>query len=252
MTRRQIKNKLHSCAMKSNPSNRKAVELNKRDELILSVAHGLLVKHGLSGFSMQNIADECGYSKGTIYQHYTCKEDLVLILVTTIGKSLVGMIELAISNGTSLRHKVALVSAAVFIHGERHPEMMALAAKIRSPEFVAKLSERSQTQLSRNNETIFKGVLTIFSQGSGFDSQKIMDALFGWWTMLWGVQDVLINDTEISEVGFPNPIQSFFRSINIYLNGLGVPEDSVYDNWSDIKEQAECIFDLEHINKNKE
>lgn len=59
---------------------RKKHELRKREELFLQVARRLLLERGFHGLTMDRIAEETGYSKGTIYLHFGCKEELLLEL----------------------------------------------------------------------------------------------------------------------------------------------------------------------------
>ena len=61
-------------------SSRKERQRAERDELILRVARELLLEKGYLGLTMDRIAKATEYSKGTIYQHYSCKEEVVIAL----------------------------------------------------------------------------------------------------------------------------------------------------------------------------
>ena len=52
-----------------------------RARYILEVAQELLVEKGYRGASMDEIAARVGIAKGTLYQHFAHKEDLVLVLL---------------------------------------------------------------------------------------------------------------------------------------------------------------------------
>src|SRR5688572_6437001 len=59
----------------------------ERDRRIREAAQKLLLERGLHGFSMDDVADAIDYSKGTVYQHYTNKEDaLVAACVDSCGE----------------------------------------------------------------------------------------------------------------------------------------------------------------------
>ncbi|MEH6346809.1 MAG: TetR/AcrR family transcriptional regulator [Bermanella sp.] len=222
--------------------DRKLKERQSRDELILSVAKRLLVEQGMAGLSMQAIADQTDYSKGTIYQHYGCKEDIVAKLAISCGESLISMIDLALQHAKSVRHKVVLVSAAYFINGQAQPEIANLVSNLNTPEFQEKVSQTLLDEFKKNEDIIIKRILTLFSQGTGFDSNKVMDAAFGWWSMQWGVQDILAKGWNMQDLGFADPVQYFFRSLHIYLDGLGVPEDEACHDWAQLRIQAQQIF----------
>lgn len=59
-----------------NPS-RKQREIQQRTDLILDIAKDLIAKEGFQNFRMDRIAEIAEYSKGTIYQHYSCKEEVL-------------------------------------------------------------------------------------------------------------------------------------------------------------------------------
>ena len=60
---------------------KKEVERVAREEHMLDVVDDLLARAGYLGFTMNQVAQEIGYSKGTIYQHFSSKEDMLLALV---------------------------------------------------------------------------------------------------------------------------------------------------------------------------
>jgi len=228
--------------MLSTSKDRKLKERQGRDELILSVAKQLLVEQGMAGLSMQAIADQTDYSKGTIYQHYGCKEDVVAKLAISCGEGLISMIDLALKSAHSVRHKVVLVSAAYFINSQAQPEVTKLVSNLNTPEFKEKVSQKLLDEFKGNEDIIIKRILTLFSEGTGFNSSKVMDAAFGWWSMQWGVQDILAKGWDMQDLGFANPVQYFFRSLHIYLDGLGVPEDKTCHDWEQLRLQAQQIF----------
>ncbi|MDR3618161.1 MAG: helix-turn-helix domain containing protein [Paludisphaera borealis] len=59
---------------------RKQREIQQRESLLLDVARTMLMEHGFAGLSMDRLAEATEYSKGTIYQHFSTKEDLVAAL----------------------------------------------------------------------------------------------------------------------------------------------------------------------------
>ena len=61
-------------------SMRKHMERQQRQEAILRSAEELLSQYGYLGLKMDAIAAAIGYAKGTIYQHFSSKEDMLLAL----------------------------------------------------------------------------------------------------------------------------------------------------------------------------
>ena len=66
--------------------SRKQREIADRERRIVEIARRELVTRGYLGLSMDRIADAIEYSKGTVYQHFSCKEDLVAeVTIGTMG-----------------------------------------------------------------------------------------------------------------------------------------------------------------------
>jgi AcrR family transcriptional regulator len=214
----------------------------EREELILSVALSLLKESGLNGLTMQAIADRTEYSKGTIYQHFSCKEDVLAKLVIRCGQRLISLIDLALANSHGLRHKVVMVSWAFFINAELESETASLVSMVKSPEFQTKISDAQQADLSIIDQSILSRVIGLFTQQTDIGADKVKVGAFGWWAMKWGVQDVLVNDWEMSKLGFDDPKHYFFESLHVFLDGLGVQRDEFSHDFEKVQAQAKQIF----------
>ena len=214
----------------------------EREELILSVALSLLKESGLNGLTMQAIADRTEYSKGTIYQHFSCKEDVLAKLVIRCGQRLISLIDLALANSHGLRHKVVMVSWAFFINAELESETASLVSMVKSPEFQTKISDSQQEDLSIIDQSILSRVIGLFTQQTDIGADKVKVGAFGWWAMKWGVQDVLMNDWEMSKLGFDDPKHYFFESLHVFLDGLGVQRDEFSHDFEKVQAQAQQIF----------
>lgn len=69
--------------------------MNGRKKQILEAAMGCFARKGFQGTSIQEIADELGMAKGSIYFYFKSKDDLLLEVIAYIGQKLIaGMAEL--------------------------------------------------------------------------------------------------------------------------------------------------------------
>ncbi len=229
--------------------DRKALERENRDKLILTVAQQMLAEGGLSALSMQGIADRTDYSKGTIYQHYGCKEDVVARMVLGCGQKLVGYIKAALAKGGSSREKVVLVSSVFFMNTQMEPVLSRLVGNIQSADFKTKISKPYQEEIALIDSQMLQCALSLFNGVAGFDEQKKRDATFGWWSMQWGVLDLLANKWDLAQMGFADPEQRYFRSLHLYLDGLGLPADDQCHDWQQLQTQAQNIINAFQLNE---
>ena len=60
--------------------SRKQREMQKRESQILAIARPILLEEGYQSLSMDRIAAQMEYAKGTIYNHFPNKEEIVMAL----------------------------------------------------------------------------------------------------------------------------------------------------------------------------
>src|SRR5262245_32065143 len=60
--------------------SRKDRERKNREELFLDTAAQMLLQEGYLGLNLDRLAFKVEYSKGTLYQHFKTKEDLILAI----------------------------------------------------------------------------------------------------------------------------------------------------------------------------
>ncbi|MET7903017.1 helix-turn-helix domain-containing protein [Streptomyces sp. NPDC005355] len=61
-------------------TQRKAQEVAERDQALVRLALEMISKEGFHNLTLGKLAQEAGYSKGTVYNHFTCREDLLIEL----------------------------------------------------------------------------------------------------------------------------------------------------------------------------
>ncbi|EAT13229.1 TetR/AcrR family transcriptional regulator [Bermanella marisrubri] len=234
----------------TNKRDRKTQAWLQRDQLILETARDLLSEEGVAAISMQVIAERTEYSKGTIYQHYQCKEDVIAKLVIHCGHNLVSAIDSVIKDSHSLRLNVFLVSAAFFINAKQQPQVAALVSQVKAPEFQGKISHAHREELADIDNSILNQVISLFSESQEVPQDKVRTAAFGWWAMKWGVQDVLTNNWELSKLGFDHPIVFFADSLNVFLDGLGLAKDEQTESLSQVLQLATELITQNNNNEN--
>lgn len=93
-------------------SPRKEREIREREELILDVARHILVEEGFSELTMDRIAAEIEYSKGTVYQHFASKEDVLAGLTLKTNEARIALFERAATFQGTARERVMAIGVA--------------------------------------------------------------------------------------------------------------------------------------------
>jgi len=231
--------------------SRKAKEIQQRRQLILSVAQSLLSEKGMHGLTMQAIAERTDYSKGTIYQHFGCKEEVLCQLVLQCGYDLAQLMDGIIEQPICLREKIAQLSVVFLSHSQRQPEITGVIAAVKSPQFQAKLSHDFQVKVNEADDAVLSRIMVLFANSEEIQPEQAKTAAFGWWAMKWGLQDVLANGWELGRYGFDEPEVYFLSSLHVFLDGLGIVDHKPSRDINYLKEKAKTILD-QVVNKNKD
>ncbi|MCP4296620.1 MAG: TetR/AcrR family transcriptional regulator, partial [Proteobacteria bacterium] len=74
-------------------ADRKAREFNRREEDIIQAAFNLFAEHGIEFVTIDMIAEEAEVGKGTIYKHFSSKNDIFAVLIVRQGQELLELLE---------------------------------------------------------------------------------------------------------------------------------------------------------------
>ncbi len=107
--------------------SRKEREFIAREELILKHARRLLLEKGFQAWNMEQLAEAVEYSKGTLYQHFSSKEDLVLGVATQSLRQRADLFEQAATFQGRTRERCRAIGFACCEFAMAHPEMTALS-----------------------------------------------------------------------------------------------------------------------------
>lgn len=92
-------------------------------EKICSEALKLFVRDGVAGTTTRAIASACGIAEGTIYRHFTGKDELALDLYTRNWQAFATYMERAAARGGSARERLELMVNWLVMAAERQPEL---------------------------------------------------------------------------------------------------------------------------------
>lgn len=63
-------------------TQRKAQEVTERERMLVRLALEIIRRDGFHNLTLGRLAEESAFSKGTVYNHFTCREDLLIELST--------------------------------------------------------------------------------------------------------------------------------------------------------------------------
>lgn len=208
-------------------SERKKREYAQRETLIIDTARHLLLEIGYIELNMDRIAELTEYSKGTIYQHFSCKEEiLVAMLIQSAQKCGMFLLRGSRFQGTP-RERVAAMALGYDLFIRLNPDhfkskLLLLNASIRgkaSPAWQKNLERAEQENIG----IVFEVLRDAVKEGH-LQLRKgvtIEEVTFGLWTGAFGAYVLMFSEVNLFALGISDPRKAVWANIHALLDGFG-------------------------------
>lgn len=208
-----------------NTLSRKQREIQEREEKILTLARQMLVENGYLGLNMDAIAATLEYSKGTIYNHFPCKEEIIIALAVQTMEKRTGMFEKAAAYRGTPRERIAAIGVAAELFVRLFPSHFHVEQLIRSYSIWEKTSEKRR-QTMRTCETRCMGIVSgivrdAIAQGHLElpESTCPENVVFGLWSQTYGAHSIIATSGSMADLGIDDPFFAVHHAINMCLDG---------------------------------
>lgn len=205
---------------------RKERQRRAREQLILDHALEMVLAEGYLGLNMDRLAGQVEYSKGTLYQHFSSKEDILLALVERSMSTRHEMFVRAARHEGCTRERIGAIGVADYLLVTLYPghckaEMIAETSSIWE-KASADRRERVRTIEAGCVATVAAIVAEAIELGDLPDGPLTPHEItFGLWTMSVGVHTLMGNALPFDHVGIENPYATLHRAQNTFLDGVG-------------------------------
>lgn len=206
---------------------RKQREIIDRQQEILRVARDIFRQRGYLGLNMDRIAGDMGLAKGTIYQHYKNKEEVILALAVETLDKRISMFERAVVFRGRPRERMAAVGCAAELFVMKFPDHFELEKVLSCGSIIEKTGVK--LQLSKTGSelkciNLVAGVVRdAIASGDLELSEKMSpdQVVFGLWSATYGGYSIMANDQALQQMGIDDGFQ-MVRDINKkLLDGFG-------------------------------
>lgn len=217
-----------------------------REEELLELAEQIMEIDGFSGFTMDKLVSACGYSKGTVYNHFNSKEDLLCALCIKAMQTTLGLFHKALSFEGNSREKILAIHFAYQLQALRNPTQFMCVLSSQTPAIKEKADQqRLEHQQTLDNEmTHFCDKL--FEQavidGEVVSNISIADVTFASWAMSFGSIALMTQAAGTAPVDRTDTDTGLLKNVNILMDGMGwlpLSRDWDYNStWHRIGEQV--------------
>ncbi len=209
--------------------SRKQREWQQREQLILDTAQQLLQQHGLQGLTMERVASEIEYSRGTVYNHFASKEEIVNGIGIRCMQTLTEMFRRAQHYPGGQRDRLAALSLAHSLYAQLHPVEMQNMQLLKSPDIRNKISPQKQQALLQMEQEItgiaLDIVRTAIAEGELPPSQPAVPEsmvpdtiVMGLWSMGYGSNLLHLSGIPFTELGMQQPLDMMWLNTHKLLD----------------------------------
>ena len=209
-------------------TSRKQREIRERHELILDKARKLFIEQGYHSVTMDSIAKEMEYSKGTIYQHFSCKECIILTLCSRVC-SLILELFTFIANEKHLnpRMQIILTFEAFMLFQELRQEDVQLKILADSQPFCVKVPDNVTLESKQIEQQTFGVVVSIVNRA--IENKQIIlkedsnaeNIALGGWGLAHGIY-MLTQKSGCASTFHIDPPKDLLRvNSKLFLDGVG-------------------------------
>ncbi len=205
--------------------SRKQRELLEREALILDAAQSMLHQHGYNYLTMERIAETVEYSKGTIYNHFASKEDLVCSLCCRYISNLIHVFRRAYQYQGSTRERYSAIGIGYSLYHQLHPMDSQNIQTVKNNAVREKISEKKRTEMQSLEHKITKITKNIVQDALDCGDlhqrhqSNVNTIVFGGWSMHYGALLLDKSDIPLHELGFNPVVKMLWKNTNIYLDG---------------------------------
>lgn len=207
-------------------SERKKREFQQRERLFLDTADRLIRTDGLVNLQMARLAEACDYATGTLYQHFTSKEDLLVALAGASSQCHVEMFERIRHWEASSRDRmfaIAVCDADFAAANPVHTKLMQYiftqavwenASEVRRREMLSFCDPIGEMVSAIVREAVEAGDLP----ANGLSE---MELALGPWCLCEGMHSLVQTQGLLEACGIERPRRLLFQQVHIHLNGMG-------------------------------
>ena len=224
-------------------------EISQREDKILEIARGIVVKEGYHGLNMDRIADAVSYSKGTIYNHFSCKEEIIIALAAKTAAKRVELFRRAAEFRGKPRFRMLAIGLAAEKFVRDFSDYFMFEEIIMLPSVREKTSEKRQSVIQGCELQCMSVVAGIVRDAIARKDLQLPEnvspeeLVFGLWSMTSGAYSIVFRSDSLDQIGLHKPFETVRDHVAALLDGFSwKPLSKSYDRNEVIEKVRSTIF----------
>ena len=225
---------------------RKQREIAQRHALFLEIALDTVANDGVHNLAMDVIAEKAEYSKGTVYQHFTCKEEILIQLCISALDQLHTLFTKAAGYDGTPRDRLMALFYAHYLWTSIDPCCIELQKHMTMHGLRDKVTDQSRQQHDELEQSVVALVSSVVLEAVDSGDLALpsdltaVELVFTLWSLNHGGQLLQASDLPLEDFGIRNPNKALIKSVILMLDGL---------NWQPLhndEQFANLMNDFQH------
>ncbi|WP_337880465.1 TetR/AcrR family transcriptional regulator [Rheinheimera sp.] len=235
-----------------NRISRKQQAIADREQELLGIAFELVKQEGFANLTMERLTKLSPYSKGTLYNHFCSREDVIVALCNAAMREELVLYRKARDFQGNSREKALAMHFAYLLASERNPVLFNCVLTAKSP-FVQEKASQARTLMQQDLEKEI--TLLIDSLLAQAVAQQELDSptesslelmAFANWAMAFGGIALLLNARATHSISRLDGMNPFLFNLNTLLDGMQWrPLSTDFDYQHSWQRVAQEVFSVE-------
>lgn len=206
-------------------SARKERELATREQLFLDTAFSMIKTDGFINLQMSRLAAKAEYSTGTLYQHFACKEDLLLALTNNLLDQRVQLFQYLAAWDVCPREKLLGMGIADMLATRSNPEFYKIGQLALTEAIWERATPARRDAIIANYEANSAPILQVIQEGidaGDVDPGKLspQELSLGFWSLSVGLHNLAHTAGTLEWFDIKQPYKALARHFHHILNGF--------------------------------
>lgn len=205
----------------------KQQEILDREGVVLKIAREMLLSRGYHGLTMARVAEATECSKATIYQHFSCKEEIIVALATESVEMQLSLVERGATFQGRPRERMLAVGLATELFADLYADASRVFQIVNGEAILEKVSEERIWRLRScglRTVNVMLGILRdAVAQGDLTlpPGHRAEDLIYHFWLLGEGGKAAWHTWLPPEELGIANPFASIHRTAAVMGDGYG-------------------------------
>ncbi len=193
----------------------------------MSVAWEILMSEGYQGLTIERVAKQTGFSKGTIYLRFGSKDGLVVALGLEARTILLEVLRRALQIPGRPRERMAALGEAARYYAHHFPEHLRVVKLIEAETLLSRVSESERDEMHQHDMDIFMLVAEIIQEALDAGDlalepgESIHGLGFTFWALMDGVFGAIYGGAPLENAQIHDPFTEIITSAQRMMDGYG-------------------------------